>query len=41
MKQLTQKLKDGAMEVLEVPPPLLERGMVLVKNHYFSYQCWD
>jgi len=34
MKQLTQKLKDGAMQVLEVPPPLLERGMVLVKNYY-------
>jgi threonine dehydrogenase-like Zn-dependent dehydrogenase len=34
MKQLTQKLKDGAMQVIEVPPPLLERGMVLIKNHY-------
>jgi len=35
MKQLTQKLKDGAMQVLEVPPPLLEQGKILVRN-YFS-----
>ena len=34
MKQLTQKLKDGKMQVLEVPPPVLSSGMVLVKNHY-------
>ena len=34
MKQLTQKLKNGQMEVLEVPPPMLGTGMVLVKNHY-------
>jgi hypothetical protein len=34
MKQLTQRLKDGAMQVLEVPPPALGSGMVLVRNHY-------
>ena len=34
MKQLTQMLKNGRMEVLEVPPPMLGTGMVLVKNHY-------
>ncbi|OGW39513.1 MAG: hypothetical protein A2Y97_08130 [Nitrospirae bacterium RBG_13_39_12] len=34
MKQLTQKLKDGKMEVLEVPAPIVEKGMVLVKNHF-------
>jgi len=34
MKQLTQKLKDGQMQVLEVPPPVLGPGMVLVRNHY-------
>jgi len=34
MKQLTQKLKDGSMDVLEVSPPMLGTGMVLVKNHY-------
>ena len=34
MKQLTQRLKDGAMQVLEVPPPALGPGMVLVRNNY-------
>jgi threonine dehydrogenase-like Zn-dependent dehydrogenase len=34
MKQLTQKLKDGKMEVLEVPAPTLSDGMVTVRNHY-------
>lgn len=34
MKQLTQSLKDGTMNILEVPFPALEKGMVLVKNHY-------
>ncbi|NWF75468.1 MAG: Gfo/Idh/MocA family oxidoreductase [Nitrospirae bacterium] len=34
MKQLTQKLKDGAMSILEVPTPVLSAGMVLVRNHY-------
>lgn len=34
MKQLTQKLKDGQMQVLEVPPPVLGPGMLLVRNHY-------
>jgi len=34
MNQLTQKLKDGKMQVLEVPTPVLGEGMVLVRNHY-------
>ena len=34
MKQLTQKLKDGKMQVLEVPVPVLGKGMVLVKHHF-------
>ena len=34
MKQLVQKLKDGEMSILEVAPPLVSTGMVLVKNHY-------
>lgn len=34
MKQLSQRLRDGVMSVIEVPLPLLERGMVLVRNHY-------
>jgi len=35
MKQLTQRLKDGTMQVLEVPMPMFGPGMVMVKN-YFS-----
>ncbi|MFQ6070847.1 MAG: Gfo/Idh/MocA family oxidoreductase [Candidatus Aminicenantales bacterium] len=34
MKQLAQKLKNGRLQVLEVPPPVLQPGMVLVENHY-------
>ena len=34
MKQLTQKLKDGQMIVQEVPIPVVDSGMVLVRNHY-------
>ena len=34
MKQLVQKLKDGAMEVLEVPEPVLGHGMILVRSCY-------
>ena len=34
MKQLTQKLKSGKMQVLEVPMPDLRMGMVLVRNYY-------
>ena len=34
MKQLTQKLGDGAMDVLEVATPSLGKGMVLVQNHF-------
>ncbi len=34
MQQLTQKLKDGTMRVVEVPVPALPQGHVLVRNHY-------
>ncbi len=34
MKQLTQKLKDGVVSVIEAPPPRLAPGMVLVRNHF-------
>ena len=34
MEQLTQNLKDGAMQLLEVPFPALEPGHILVRNHY-------
>ena len=34
MKQLTQKIKDGSMQVLKVPAPDLKTGMILVRNLY-------
>lgn len=34
MEQLTQNLKDGKMQLLEVPFPALVSGQVLVKNHF-------
>ncbi len=34
MKQLTHKLKDGQLDVLEVPAPLLSAGQILVRNHF-------
>ena len=34
MKQLTQKLGSGKMDINEVPIPKLNSGMILVKNHY-------
>jgi len=34
MQQLTQQLKSGKMEILEVPFPALNRGSILVRNHY-------
>lgn len=34
MNQLTQELKSGKMEILEVPCPAMNRGQVLVRNHY-------
>jgi hypothetical protein len=34
MNQLTQKLKDGKLQVLEVPLPVLQAGQVLIRNHY-------
>ncbi len=34
MEQLTQNLKDGKMQLLEVPFPVLSSGQVLVRNHF-------
>ncbi|TNE55622.1 MAG: oxidoreductase [Bacteroidetes bacterium] len=34
MKQLTQQLKSGKMEILEVPFPVLRPNEILVRNHY-------
>jgi predicted dehydrogenase/threonine dehydrogenase-like Zn-dependent dehydrogenase len=34
MEQLTQSLKDGTMQLLEVPFPALSSGCVLVRNHF-------
>jgi len=34
MQQLTQQLKKGELKVVEVPPPLVLPGMVLVRNHF-------
>lgn len=34
MKKLTQNLKHGKMQILEVPFPTLNKGQVLVKNYY-------
>ncbi len=34
MQQLTQKLKNGEMQVLDVPVPQVAPGMILVRNHY-------
>ncbi len=34
MEQLTQKLKNGAMRILEVPIPALKPGAILVRNHF-------
>lgn len=34
MRQLTQKLKDGRLEVIEVPTPVVSKGMLLVRNVY-------
>ena len=34
MKQITQELKSGKMEILEVPFPALNKGQVLIRNHF-------
>ena len=34
MKQLTQKLKDGRMQIAAVPVPDLRPGMILLWNFY-------
>jgi len=34
MKQVVRTLKDGKIQVLDVPSPALGKGMILVQNHY-------
>jgi polar amino acid transport system substrate-binding protein len=34
MQQITQKLKNGNIRIIEVPFPILKKGHVLVRNHY-------
>lgn len=34
MKQLAQRLRDGAMSVIDVPQPMVDHGAVLVRNHF-------
>ena len=34
MKQLTQKLGSGDMIIQDIPYPQLEKGMIIVKNHF-------
>jgi predicted dehydrogenase/threonine dehydrogenase-like Zn-dependent dehydrogenase len=34
MRQIIQTIKNGIIQVLNVPPPLLNRGMVLARNYY-------
>jgi predicted dehydrogenase/threonine dehydrogenase-like Zn-dependent dehydrogenase len=34
MQQLTQQLKSGEMKILEVPYPALNKGSIMVRNHY-------
>lgn len=34
MNQLTQQLKSGKMEILEVPFPALNKGSIMVRNHF-------
>ena len=34
MKQLVQKLKNGKLQVLDVPDPVLSSGQILVQNHF-------
>ena len=34
MHQIVQKLKTGKLEVIEVPIPVIQKGYLLVRNHY-------
>ncbi|MDP3142460.1 MAG: oxidoreductase, partial [Candidatus Omnitrophota bacterium] len=34
MDQLTQKLKNGAMQIIDVPMPAMSIGYILTRNHY-------
>jgi polar amino acid transport system substrate-binding protein len=34
MRQIAQKLKKGELRIIEVPIPALQKGFILIKNHY-------
>ena len=34
MKQLTKNLKNGQLELMEVPIACVEKGKILVKTHF-------
>jgi len=34
MDQLVQKLKDGTMQVLDLPMPHIEKNLLLIRNHF-------
>jgi len=34
MRQLIQTLMNGEIRLIEVPPPVLGKGFILIKNHY-------
>ena len=34
MKQITHKIQNGEVQILEVPLPVLRPRMILVRNHY-------
>ncbi len=34
MLQITQNLKQGKLEIIEVPVPAMGRGMILIRNYY-------
>ena len=34
MEQLTQELKSGKMEIMEVPFPIIDKDGILVRNHF-------
>ena len=40
MHQLTQNLKTGEMKLLEVPFPALNKGQILIRNHYSVISTW-
>ena len=34
MKQLTQNLKNGKMDIIDVPYPVMKSNHILVRNYY-------